>query len=122
MHCHVLHVNANGIENKKRLRFRSIRIKGNSDGKIDEQIQDDGNTIAAISFIAPSNNCKVIGMASALSSCVSSLRSTNQLLSSSISILDSGVNDFPRLSKVLQTTRVRIFQQLIPLRYGNSIP
>lgn len=45
-------------------------------------------------------------MASALSSCVSSLQSTNQLLSSSISILDSGVNDFPRLSKVLQTTRV----------------
>ncbi|KAL8794751.1 MAG: hypothetical protein Q9195_002705 [Heterodermia aff. obscurata] len=44
-------------------------------------------------------------MASALSSCVSSLRSTNQLLSSSISILDSGVNDFPRLAKVLQTTR-----------------
>jgi len=45
-------------------------------------------------------------MANALSSCVSSLRSSNQLLSSSISILDSGVNDFPRLSKVLQTTRV----------------
>lgn len=47
-------------------------------------------------------------MASALSSCVSSLQSTNQLLSSSISILDSGVSDFPRLSKVLQTTRVRL--------------
>lgn len=44
-------------------------------------------------------------MASALASCVSSLQSTNQLLASSISILDSGVNDFPRLSKVLQTTR-----------------
>ncbi|KAI9701752.1 MAG: hypothetical protein M1820_006380 [Bogoriella megaspora] len=28
-----------------------------------------------------------------------------QLLDSSISILDSGVNDFPRLAKVLQTTR-----------------
>ncbi|KAL6713595.1 DASH complex subunit spc19 [Lecanora helva] len=44
-------------------------------------------------------------MANSLSSCVSSLRSTNALLSSSISILDSGVNDFPRLAKVLQTTR-----------------
>ncbi|EOD44065.1 DASH complex subunit Spc19 [Neofusicoccum parvum] len=28
-----------------------------------------------------------------------------QLLDSSISILDTGVNDFPRMSKVLQTTR-----------------
>ena len=45
-------------------------------------------------------------MANPLESCVSSLRSTNALLSSSISILDSGVNDFPRLAKVLQTTRV----------------
>ena len=45
-------------------------------------------------------------MANPLASCVSSLRSTNALLSSSISILDSGVNDFPRLAKVLQTTRV----------------
>ncbi|KAL9125344.1 MAG: hypothetical protein Q9217_005436 [Psora testacea] len=45
-------------------------------------------------------------MANTLASCVSSLRSTNTLLSSSISILDSGVNDFPRLEKVLQTTRV----------------
>lgn len=30
-----------------------------------------------------------------------------QLLDSSINILDSGVSDYPRLSKVLQTTRVR---------------
>lgn len=44
-------------------------------------------------------------MANPLASCVSSLRSSNALLSSSISILDSGVNDFPRLAKVLQTTR-----------------
>lgn len=29
-----------------------------------------------------------------------------QLLDSSISILDTGINDFPRMSKVLQTTRV----------------
>ncbi|OCK78318.1 DASH complex, subunit Spc19 [Lepidopterella palustris CBS 459.81] len=44
-------------------------------------------------------------MASSLEGCVSSLRTSMQLLDSSISILDSGVNDFPRLSKVLQTTR-----------------
>ncbi|KAA6408136.1 MAG: DASH subunit Spc19 [Lasallia pustulata] len=42
---------------------------------------------------------------SPLASCVSSLQSSMQLLGSSISILDSGVNDFPRLSKVLHTTR-----------------
>ncbi|MCJ1443540.1 MAG: hypothetical protein MMC23_004038 [Stictis urceolatum] len=41
-----------------------------------------------------------------LSGCVTSLQSSIQLLGSSISILDTGVNDFPRLSKVLQTTRV----------------
>jgi hypothetical protein len=33
-----------------------------------------------------------------------------QLLESSINILDTGVHDYPRLSKVLQTTRVRLFQ------------
>ncbi|KAK7551597.1 DASH complex subunit Spc19 [Phyllosticta paracitricarpa] len=44
-------------------------------------------------------------MADALEGCVSSLRNSMQLLDSSISILDSGVNDLPRLSKVLQTTR-----------------
>jgi DASH complex subunit SPC19 len=41
----------------------------------------------------------------ALSGCVLSLRSSMQLLESSISILDSGVYDYPRLSSVLQTTR-----------------
>ncbi|CAI6334472.1 unnamed protein product [Periconia digitata] len=41
----------------------------------------------------------------ALEGCVSSLRSSMQLLDSSINILDEGVNDFPRLAKVLQTTR-----------------
>ncbi|KAF2839125.1 DASH complex, subunit Spc19 [Patellaria atrata CBS 101060] len=44
-------------------------------------------------------------MANSLEGCVASLRSSMQLLDSSISILDSGVNDFPRLAKVLQTTR-----------------
>jgi DASH complex subunit SPC19 len=42
----------------------------------------------------------------ALQGCVSSLRSSMQLLESSINILDAGVNDYPRLAKVLQTTRV----------------
>jgi DASH complex subunit SPC19 len=42
----------------------------------------------------------------ALQGCVSSLRTGMQLLESSINILDSGVNDYPRLAKVLQTTRV----------------
>ncbi|KAM0704593.1 hypothetical protein Q7P35_008827 [Cladosporium inversicolor] len=42
---------------------------------------------------------------SALQGCVSSLRTSMQLLESSINILDTGVNDYPRLTKVLQTTR-----------------
>lgn len=54
-------------------------------------------------------------MALTLASCVSSLQSTNQLLSSSISILGSGVNDFPRLSKVLQTTRVSLLLIIVPI-------
>lgn len=44
-------------------------------------------------------------MANPLADCVSSLRSSNHLLANSISILYSGVNDFPRLAKVLQTTK-----------------
>ncbi|KAL8949344.1 MAG: hypothetical protein Q9222_004549 [Ikaeria aurantiellina] len=44
-------------------------------------------------------------MANPLADCVSSLRSSNHLLSNSISILDSGVNDFPRLAQVLQTKK-----------------
>ncbi|KAL8930552.1 MAG: hypothetical protein Q9208_000736 [Pyrenodesmia sp. 3 TL-2023] len=44
-------------------------------------------------------------MANPLADCVSSLRSSNHLLGNSITILDSGVNDFPRLIKVLQTTK-----------------
>lgn len=46
-------------------------------------------------------------MASSLASSVSSLQSSLQLLDNSINTLDAGVNDFPRLCKVLQTTRVR---------------
>ncbi|KAK3696775.1 DASH complex subunit spc19 [Vermiconidia calcicola] len=41
----------------------------------------------------------------ALQGCVGSLRSSMQLLDSSINILDAGVSDYPRLAKVLQTTR-----------------
>ncbi|TGZ83290.1 DASH complex, subunit Spc19 [Ascodesmis nigricans] len=41
----------------------------------------------------------------ALAGCVASLQNCSRLLDSSISILDSGVHDFPRISKVLQTTR-----------------
>ncbi|KAJ6020627.1 hypothetical protein N7540_006131 [Penicillium herquei] len=44
-------------------------------------------------------------MASSLASSVSSLQSSLQLLDNSITTLDEGVNDFPRLCKVLQTTR-----------------
>ncbi|KAL4936025.1 DASH complex subunit Spc19 [Aspergillus oleicola] len=44
-------------------------------------------------------------MASSLASSVSSLQNSCQLVDSSIQILDDGVNDFPRMSKVLQTTR-----------------
>ncbi|KAF1947191.1 mitotic spindle biogenesis protein-like protein Spc19 [Clathrospora elynae] len=40
-----------------------------------------------------------------LAGCVASLRNSMQLLDSSINILDEGVSDFPRLAKVLQTTR-----------------
>jgi hypothetical protein len=43
---------------------------------------------------------------SALQGCVASLQNSMQLLDSSINILDSGVSDYPRLRKVLQTTRV----------------
>ena len=47
-------------------------------------------------------------MASPLEGCVGSLRNSMQLLGSSINILAEGVNDFPRLAKVLQTTRVSL--------------
>lgn len=56
----------------------------------------------------------LIEMAASLSSSVSSLQSSLQLLDSSITSLDSGVNDFPRLTKVLQTTRVRVPQPTLP--------
>jgi DASH complex subunit SPC19 len=44
----------------------------------------------------------------ALQGCVTSLRTSMQLLESSINTLDSGVHDYPRLTKVLQTTRVSL--------------
>lgn len=60
-----------------------------------------------------SKDKKKAKMGDALASCVSSLRASNNLLASSISILDSGVSDFPRLGKVLQTTRVWILSRQI---------
>jgi DASH complex subunit SPC19 len=45
--------------------------------------------------------------AASLAASVSSLRSSLSLLDSSIAILDAGISDFPRLSTVLTTTRVR---------------
>lgn len=44
----------------------------------------------------------------ALQGCVTSLRTSMQLLESSINTLDTGVHDYPRLTKVLQTTRVSL--------------
>ncbi|KAL4808830.1 DASH complex subunit Spc19 [Aspergillus unguis] len=44
-------------------------------------------------------------MAASLASSVASLQSSLELVDDSISTLDSGVSDFPRMSKVLQTTR-----------------
>ncbi|MCJ1308298.1 hypothetical protein MMC25_001951 [Agyrium rufum] len=44
-------------------------------------------------------------MAHPLPSCINSLQSSIHLLNSSIDILGSSVNDYPRLRKVLQTTR-----------------
>jgi hypothetical protein len=57
-------------------------------------------------------------MTSSLASSVTSLQSSLQLLDNSITTLDSGVNDFPRLCKVLQTTRVRHieFRRILNLR------
>lgn len=64
---------------------------------------------------APTNNSHLrelfCGMdssshATALQGCVSSLRSSMQMLDSSITILDAGVSDYPRLAKVLKATRV----------------
>lgn len=44
-------------------------------------------------------------MNNALAGCVTSLQNSSRLLDSSIEILNSGVRDFPRMKKVLQTTR-----------------
>lgn len=49
---------------------------------------------------------RLLIMTSSLASSVTSLQSSLQLLDNSIATLDAGVNDFPRLCKVLQTTRV----------------
>ena len=49
---------------------------------------------------------KMSSSQASLNASVSSLRASINLLESSISILDAGVSDFPRLGKVLSTTRV----------------
>jgi DASH complex subunit SPC19 len=41
------------------------------------------------------------------SDCVASLRTSLQYLESSVETLDNGVHDFPRLSGVLKSVRVR---------------
>ena len=65
-----------------------------------------------------------------LAPAVSSLRASLQLLDSSISILDEGVSDFPRLCKVLQTqqhfelvseTTLRTAQQNLADEIGPAI-
>ena len=45
---------------------------------------------------------------------MASLQNSNRLLESTISILDSGVHDFPRIKKILQCTRVGPFPPLYP--------
>jgi len=57
------------------------------------------------------------GSHNALQGCVSSLRSSMQLLDSSINTLDSGASDYPRLAKVLQTQRVS--KQYIEVVYSS---
>lgn len=60
------------------------------------------------------SSMNVNGMNNALAGCVASLQDSNRLLESSIAILDSGVHDFPRMKKVLQTTRVCPFPSHFP--------
>jgi hypothetical protein len=57
----------------------------------------------------------------ALQGCVTSLRTSMQLLESSINTLDSGVHDYPRLTKVLQTTRVSP-EYPLPTPHTNNNP
>lgn len=47
-------------------------------------------------------------MGSSYSDCVASLRTSLSFLESSVNTLGNGVEDFPRLSSVLKTVRVRI--------------
>lgn len=46
-------------------------------------------------------------MSSSYSDCVASLRTSLSFLESSVNTLGNGVEDFPRLSSVLKTVRVR---------------
>ncbi|KAL5117735.1 DASH complex subunit spc19 [Pleosporales sp. CAS-2024a] len=58
-----------------------------------------------IGFRRSDSNPNTSIMGSPLEGCVASLRNSMQLLDSSINILAEGVNDYPRLAKVLHTTR-----------------
>ena len=49
---------------------------------------------------------EIMATANPLAACVASLQSSLTLLNSSIQVLDNGVRDFPRLSRVLNTQRV----------------
>lgn len=79
-------------------------------GRKHNQLQEENNPVTPRHLHLPQNlaqpTATLNNMANALEGCVTSLRSSMQLLDSSISILDTGVNDFPRMSKVLQATRV----------------
>ena len=59
-------------------------------------------------------------MAEHLQASVGSLQSSLQILDSSISTLDAGISDFPRLCKVLQTTRVSAISS--PVQYVTNPP
>lgn len=69
---------------------------------------DPAQSAALPTIKSQSTSCKGAfcpAMGSPLEGCVASLRNSMQLLDSSITILDEGVSDLPRLGKVLQTTR-----------------
>lgn len=70
-------------------------------------------------YRGPINKQTAPRLTMSLEGCVGSLRSSMQLLDSSINILEEATNDFPRLAKVLQTTRVRNIQLLKVLPVAN---
>lgn len=59
-------------------------------------------------------------MSNPLIGCVTSLQSSLTLLNSSIAVLNNGVRDFPRLSRVLNTQRVCFIQLLVGNLHANQ--